>query len=135
MKLTKKISYKIQRLIKNLVTNKKNVIEDSHEQKAMTIFRNMLRNPDSKFTIAPVSGKRYIVNKPLDIFILIDDSYLEITNHIYHYEIKLRYDNATKLIKLFNSRVESDAISYEQEIKSNIQMSLDTILTNVSKLK
>jgi len=40
MRLTKKISYKIQRFIKNLGINKKNVLEDSHEQKAMTIFRN-----------------------------------------------------------------------------------------------
>jgi len=104
----------------------------SYEQKATSIFRKMLRHELSKFTIAPLSGKKYIVNQDLGIFIVIDDSFLEITNHIYHYEIKLQYSNSTKLHKLFNTRVEEDALSYEKEIKSNIKMSLDTILTKVS---
>lgn len=135
-RLFKKIKIKFLKSLRDgVLPNKKINDVDSYEQKAMSIFRKMLRHNESKFTIAPVSGKKYIVNKPLGIFIMIDDSFLEITNHIYHYEIKLQYINATKLIKLFNSRVEEDAISYEKEIKSNIQMSLDTILTKVSTKK
>jgi hypothetical protein len=107
----------------------------SYEQKATSIFRKMLRHQSSKCTIAPLSGRKYIVNQELGIFIMIEDSFLEITNHIYHYEIKLQYSNSTKLHKLFNTRVEEDALSYEQEIKSNIKMSLDTILTKVSSKK
>lgn len=134
-KLFKKIVLKYKKTIRDGMFAPKINKEDNYEQKAMSIFRKMLRHPESKFTIAPVSGKRYIVNKPLGIFILIDDSFLEITNHIYHYELKLKYNNAVRLIKLFNSRVEEDAISYEKEIKSNIQMSLDTILNKVSSTK
>lgn len=134
-RLGKKIWVKFQISMRDGILSKKTENIDSYEQKAMSIFRKMLRHPESKFTMAPVSGKKYIVNKPLGIFIMIDDSFLEITNHIYHYEIKLRYNNAIRLIKLFNSRVEEDAISYEKEIKSNIQMSLDTILTKVTPKK
>ena len=106
-RLFKKIKIKFLKSLRDgVLPNKKINDVDSYEQKAMSIFRKMLRHNESKFTIAPVSGKKYIVNKPLGIFIMIDDSFLEITNHIYHYEIKLQYINATKLIKLFNSLID-----------------------------
>ncbi len=134
-RLFKKIRIKYLKFMRDGFTQKKPDDLTSYEQKASSIFRKMLRHESSKFTIAPLSGRKYIVNQPLGIFIMIEDSYLEITNHIYHYEIKLQYSNATKLNKLFNTRVEEDAISYEQEIKSNIKMSLDTILQKVSSKK
>lgn len=131
-RIFKKIYIKYLKLIRDGFNQKKPDDLTSYEQKATSIFRKMLRHESSKFTIAPLSGKKYIVNQDLGIFIVIDDSFLEITNHIYHYEIKLQYSNSTKLHKLFNTRVEEDALSYEKEIKSNIKMSLDTILTKVS---
>lgn len=131
-RLLKKINIKYLKLMRDGFNRRKPDELTSYEQKATSIFRKMLRHESSKFTIAPLSGKKYIVNQDLGIFIMIDDSFLEITNHIYHYEIKLQYINSTKLHKLFNTRVEEDALSYEKEIKSNIKMSLDTILTKVS---
>ena len=131
-RLFKKIHIKYLKLMRDGFNRRKPDDLTSYEQKATSIFRKMLRHELSKFTIAPLSGKKYIVNQDLGIFIVIDDSFLEITNHIYHYEIKLQYSNSTKLHKLFNTRVEEDALSYEKEIKSNIKMSLDTILTKVS---
>lgn len=131
-RLFKKIHIKYLKLMRDGLNQRKPDDLTSYEQKATSIFRKMLRHQSSKFTIAPLSGKKYIVNQDLGIFIVIDDSFLEITNHIYHYEIKLQYSNSTKLHKLFNTRVEEDALSYEKEIKSNIKMSLDTILTKVS---
>jgi hypothetical protein len=131
-RLFKNIQVKYLKFMRDGLNQKKTDDLTSYEQKAMSIFRKMLRHKDSKFTIAPLSGKKYIVNQELGIFIMIEDSFLEITNHIYHYEIKLQYSSSTKLHKLFNTRVEEDAISYEKEIKSNIKMSLDTILTKVS---
>lgn len=134
-RIFKKIYIKYLKLIRDGFNQKKPDDLTSYEQKATSIFRKMLRHESSKFTIAPLSGRKYIVNQDLGIFIMIEDSFLEITNHIYHYEIKLQYSNSTKLHKLFNTRVEEDALSYEKEIKSNIKMSLDTILKKASTKK
>jgi hypothetical protein len=36
-----------------------------------------------------MSQKRFIVNEKLNIFIIIDYGRVEITNHIFHYDVKL----------------------------------------------
>ena len=78
-------------------------------------------------------GKKYIVNKKLGIFVILDYCNLEITNHVYHYEMKLTHTDASKLAKIFNDKVESDALSYENEIRENIQSSLNILLQKVVK--
>lgn len=105
--------------------------ESGHEQKAKAIFRKLIKSETSKFTIAPLSEKRYIVNKKLGVFIILDDTKLEITNHVYHYELKLPYSDALKLRKLFNDRLEKDTQEYESEIRANIQSSLNVLLDKI----
>jgi hypothetical protein len=41
----------------------------------------------SKFSIAPLSDKKYIVNENLGIFVVLQETNVEITNHVYHYSI------------------------------------------------
>ena len=108
---------------------------DEHilELQVVAIFRKLIKNKDSKFTIAPVSGKKYIVNKKLGIFLILDYCNLEITNHVYHYEMKISHADASKLAKTFNDKVELDALSYENEIRANIQSSLNILLEKVDK--
>jgi len=78
-----------------------------------------------------LSEKRYIVNKKLGVFIILDDTKLEITNHVYHYELKLPYPDALKLKKLFNDKLEKDTQEYESEIRANIQSSLNVLLDKI----
>ena len=106
--------------------------ENAYEQKACAVFRKLIKSNNSKFTIAPLSEKRYIVNKQLGVFIILDDSKLEITNHVYHYDLNLKPDVAHKLRKMFNDRVEKDTVSYENDIKSNIQTSLNILLEKIN---
>ena len=102
-----------------------------YETKAMAICRKLISHPNSKFTIAPLSQKKYIVNKPLGLFIIIDDTNVEITNHVYHYVINLTMVDALKIIKAFNDKVECERNQYEAEIKSNIQNTLNKILDKI----
>lgn len=102
-----------------------------YETKAMAICRKLISHPNSKFTIAPLSQKKYIVNKPLGLFIIIDDTKVEITNHVYHYVINLTMVDALKIIKAFNDKVECERNQYEAEIKSNIQNTLNKILDKI----
>jgi len=102
-----------------------------YETKAMAICRKLISHPNSKFTIAPLSQKRYIVNKSLGLFIIIDENKVEITNHVYHYVITLSFSDSLKIIKAFNDKVECERSQYESEIKSNIQNTLNKILDKI----
>ena len=42
-----------------------------YERITCAIVRQLINHPDSKFTLAPLSGKRYIVNKTLYIYLII----------------------------------------------------------------
>jgi hypothetical protein len=97
----------------------------------MAICRKLINHPNSKFTIAPLSQKRYIVNKSLGLFIIIDENRVEITNHVYHYVINLGFKDGLKIVKAFNDKVECERTQYESEIKSNIQNTLNKILDKI----
>ena len=102
-----------------------------YEKTCTAICRKLITHKNSKYTIAPLSEKRYIINKDLDIFVVIVDNRVEITNHVYHYIIKLSEKDITKLKKQFDSKVEQIRLDYESEIKSQINNTLNTILDKV----
>ena len=106
--------------------------DSGYEKKAMAICRKLINHEGSKFTIAPLSQKRYIVNKSLGLFIIIDFNKVEITNHIYHYVIHLNNHDASRIIRSFNDKVENERIEYETEIKSNVQNTLNKILDKIT---
>lgn len=103
-----------------------------YENICKAICRKMINHPDSKFTIAPLSHKRYIINKPLDIFIIIVDSKIEITNHVYHYVINLGERDVNKIIEHFDNKVDHLRVQYEEEIKSQIENTLHSIYDKIT---
>lgn len=107
-------------------------ISNGYENISCAIVRKMIGHSDSKFTIAPLSGKKYIVNKTVDIFVIIEDSRLEITNHVYHYVITLNEKDAEKIKNLFDKKVEEQRITYEEQIKSQITNTLYKIYDKIN---
>ena len=99
--------------------------ENTHNERiCKSICYKMINNPHSKFLIAPLSGKRYIKNEILKVFIILDDKKITITNHIYHYDrITHMYDNKTEQIRN----------EFENEMMSQIMVSLSTILHKISE--
>ena len=83
--------------------------------------------------IAPLSGKRYLINKTSDIFIIIEDQKVEITNHVYHYVIKLAKRDAEKITKQFDKKVDEIRTQYEKEIKSQITNTLQKIYDKITE--
>ena len=104
-----------------------------YENITSALVRKMINHPHSKFTIAPLSGKRYIVNKTLDVFVIMEDSKVEITNHVYHYVSTLGQRDIEKLTKLYDTKVEDERIHYEDQIKSQISNTLQAIYDKISK--
>jgi len=104
-----------------------------YEKITCAIVRQMINHKDSKFTIAPLSGKRYIVNKTLDIFVIIEDSKVEITNHVYHYVSTLGQRDIEKIVNHYDQKVETQRINYEEQIKSQISNTLQSIYDKIHK--
>lgn len=97
------------------------------------ICRKMISHEDSKFMIAPLSEKRYIKNATLNLFVVLEDRQVSITNHVYHYDVKLSDRDWYKLIRSYNEKTENLRMGYENEIKSQIVHSLSKILDKISE--
>lgn len=103
-----------------------------YEKTCSAICRRLINNKHSKFSIAPLSDKKYIVNENLGVFVVLQDTNIEITNHVYHYEVKFNQRTAKRIHTLFNNKTEKIRLDYETQIKSQINSSLQGILKKVS---
>lgn len=105
---------------------------DENEIKSSAICRRLISHPDSTFLIAPLSQKRYIRNEALGMFIVLTNKRINITNHVYNYDVNLSDVIADKLNDMFDDKVESQRLSFESEIKGQIKHSLTTILNKLT---
>jgi hypothetical protein len=105
-----------------------------YENICSSIVRKTINHKDTKFTIAPLSDKRYLINKTLDIFVILEDSKVEITNHVYHYVITLPKRQMIKLVNLYDKKVDEERLEYENQIKSQIDNTLHKIYDKINNL-
>jgi len=106
-----------------------------YEKVCLSICRKLISHPDSKFTIAPISDKKYIINETLGMFVVFQDQKVEITNHVYHYVVRLDTRDSSRLKHMFDNKTESIRINYEDKIKSQISNSLNKILEKIDNHK
>jgi hypothetical protein len=99
-----------------------------NEVKSSAIFRKLITHPNSTFLIAPLSHKRYIRNELLGIFIVLSTSRLNITNHVYNYDIDINENLELRLQSMFDEKVELNRLELEKEMQRQIQHSLLKIL-------
>ena len=55
--------------------------------------------------IAPLSQKRYIKNETLQMFVVLQDDRINITNHIYNYDITVPSIMTQKLNRMFKIKL------------------------------
>ena len=108
--------------------------ENNHNERiCKSICYKMINNPHSKFLIAPLSGKRYIKNEVLKVFIILDDKKVTITNHIYHYDVILTQRDFDRISHMYDNKTEEIRNEFENEMMSQIVVSLSTILNKISE--
>ncbi len=129
-RLSKRIYVKWVQWNRDSKTKEQKRISES-EKICVSICRNLISNTNSKFLLAPVSGKRYIKNSDLELFVILDNMNISITNHIYHYDVTIEDRNWYRLINMYDSKVESIRLEYEKEIMSQIENSLSKIQEKV----
>jgi hypothetical protein len=106
----------------------------SYEKTCFQICLQMIKHPSTKFMIAPMSNKRYIENKEMDIFITMDNGRIDLTNHVYHYSVKLTNRDWERITYIFDVETEKRRLNYEDTINSQIKNSLHNVLERISNL-
>jgi hypothetical protein len=99
------------------------------EKITVEICKKLIVDPESKLTFAPISGKRFIKNENKNMFVVIESHTINLINHVYSYSVYLSSQTDYKeIIQSFDGVLENKRQSLEDEIRSNIQHSLQTIL-------
>lgn len=120
--------------LKNVRYTTNQTPENNHNERiCKSICYKMINNPHSKFLIAPLSGKRYIKNEVLKVFIILDDKKVTITNHIYHYDVILTQRDFDRVSHMYDNKTEEIRNEFENEMMSQIVVSLSTILYKISE--
>lgn len=125
--------------IKILILNRKYSYEANQpvsqtQKMSMSIAKKLIKHPESKFDIGPKSGKKYITNSELELFIIFDKRALSITNHVYHYDVILSDRNWDKIIKMYDAKVEEITQQYEDQVMYQIEHSLENIIKKVESI-
>lgn len=106
---------------------------EPHEKTAFKICVKLISDKDSEFMIAPMSQKRFIINEKLNLFIIIDYGRVEITNHVFHYDVKLTGRDYERITFLYDTETEKRRTNTEVTVKSNIKNTLDKIYKAISQ--
>jgi hypothetical protein len=103
------------------------------EKITVEICKRLINNPESKLTYAPISNKRFVKNEEKNMFIVIEQHTINLINHVYSYSVYLSNSNEyNEIISGFDKVLEHERQSLEDEIRSNIQHSLTTILEKLN---
>lgn len=100
----------------------------TYEKTCFKICLKLIASPDSEFMIAPMSSKRYIRNDVFEMFVTMDYGRIEITNHVFNYNVKLSKRDWERLTFIFDTETEKRRLETEQEVSSQIKNSLDHVL-------
>jgi len=104
------------------------------ETLCLSICRSMISHANSKFLIAPLSMVRYIKNEDLGLFVILDERNISITNHVYHYDVKVSQRDWDRITTMYDGKTEKIRKEYEDEIMTQIKFSLKNIHDRIKNL-
>lgn len=107
----------------------------SYEKMCFKICLKVIQHKNTEFMIAPMSDKRYLKNDDMKIFITMSEHRVEITNHVYNYNVKLSIRDWQRITYVFDTETDKRRLSYESDVNSQITNSLHNILDKVSNFR
>jgi hypothetical protein len=119
-----KVALKITRLL-NHESSKQYHTE--YDRESYAICNKLMHDSESILLMSPISGKRYIKNDKMQIFVILERSMITIVNHQYSYNIEVWGKPMHRIERLFDVEVEKRRQAMENEIRSNVKHSLSNI--------
>jgi len=77
-----------------------------------------------------IISKKYILDKEISTFLILESSKITIVNHQYRYDIDMPSKTSSKMNIMFNEKVIEDREEMEKEIFGNIKTSLAIVLSD-----
>lgn len=102
-------------------------IQQRYEIDAKNICYKLIKNPSSHLLMTPISGKRYIKNDNHSILVTLELNVVNIVNHQYSYTVFLTEKTLKEICNEFDSVIEKQRKTMEDEISSNIKFSLKNL--------
>jgi hypothetical protein len=112
--------------------NYKEPYEES-ELEAATLFRRMIKDPESELLTNPISNKYYVKNDNLRILLIMTECEIVIINHIFGYNVHISQKTFWNLHSSFIKKVEHRRNLMEAEYKNNVKHSLQTIIKRIDE--
>lgn len=102
-----------------------------HEIEALQICKKLIKTNESILLMAPISGKRFVKNEKMGIYVILEGRGVKVINHIYSYNVILGDKAWNKLLSFYDEEIERRRMEFEREITSNIKHSLKNILQEI----
>lgn len=131
-RLIRKIKVKTTKFWRNLHKDRAFPIDSTHQLSA-SIFRKALREKDAELILMPVANKRIIKLEKQGLYIVLQHSLLEITNHKYSYHIEINYELYNKLSKMFDQKLDIDLRKEEEVINNQLHGGLRKVFDLLNK--
>lgn len=115
---------------------KKPYVPNETELKVIYIVSSLIKDEKSIMLMAPISGKKYIQNKSRNMFIILNDVEITISNNVamYYYNLEVDLSVSKKLSRHFNNVLESRRLTMEHDTVSGVSSNLDYIAKNMNEL-
>lgn len=122
--MLKYIVFKIKKYIRDNSDTKINI----SQKVAMSIFRLSLRELDAELLLRPVENKRIVKLESREVYITLQKTLLEISNHKFSYSLEIPYEMFLKLSKLFDIKLDALIEKEENNIISQVHTGLSMVL-------
>lgn len=133
---------RIKHKIKRWLTTKKIAIikrfdrakytqESEYERTAIQICCSLIRAEGTILLGNMKTQARYIRSSDSQMYIVVKFGLVEIINHTYHYPVKISEKGYDRICKVFDGHQDAERQSMDDQIRSNITHSLQTIYEKV----
>lgn len=128
----RRLKIKLTKLWRNLYYLEDNKANDVHNT-AASILRRALRDRSVELIIMPIANKRIVKVERKGLYIVLQHTLLEITNHKYSYHLEINYTMYLKLSRMFDQKLEYNYKIEEEAIHNQLNGGLKKVLELFSK--
>jgi len=128
----RRIQIHLARRIRKIYNNE-NLYPNDTIRTSASIFRLALRDKDAEFILMPIKDKRILKIDKKGMYITLQKTILEITNHQFSYHIEIGFGLYTKLSKSFDKKLDDLSSEHEKQITTQMSEGLRKILSTITE--